>query len=136
MNPRKNDVLASNLLFATLVLVILYQVAGWVSQALALPHNYFSHMHFNLLTVATMGLSLLIRGAIYQAVRRGFLAAKILVALGLVVSLYTTTYWQQGIVAGVSFTHFNADSFVMLASNLLTLAALVLMFRKPGAAAA
>jgi hypothetical protein len=128
--PSKNDILASNLLFATLALLLLYQVAGWVSQALGLPYNYFSHVNFTLLTVAGMGLFLLIRWAIYQAVRRGFLAAKILVAIGFVVSLYNTTYWQQGIVAGANFTHFTVDSFVMLASNLLTLAALVLMFTK------
>jgi lysylphosphatidylglycerol synthetase-like protein (DUF2156 family) len=126
--PTRNDILASNLLFAALGLLILFQVAGWLSQALALPHNYFSPVHFNLLTLAGLGLTSLIRGGLAYAVRRGAPAAKLLLALGFVVSLYTTTYWKENVVAGVNFVHFDMASLLLLLTGMLTLAALVAMF--------
>jgi hypothetical protein len=126
----KNDILASNLLFATLGLIILLQVAGWVAQALIPHQTYFHTIRFSWLALGGVVVYLVVRGGLFYAVRRGFLAAKLLLALGFVVLLYTGTYWQQGVVAGVSFVHFNADSFVMLVNGLLTLAALVLMFTK------
>jgi hypothetical protein len=126
----KNDILASNLLFATLGLTVLLQVAGWVSQALMPHQTYFHTIHFSALALGGIAVYLLVRGALYYAVRRGFLAAKLLLALGFVVLLYTGTYWQQGVVAGVNFIRFNADSIVMLVNGVLTLASLVLMFTK------
>ena len=75
--------------------------------------------------------SLLVRGGLYYAARQGVPAAKWLLTLGFAVLLYCATYWQQGILAGVNFARFNASSFMMLANDLLTLAALVLMFSKP-----
>jgi len=74
-SPR-NDRLASNLLVAALGLLILFQIAGWISQALVLPHTYFSAVRFNLLTLAGLGLTCLIQGGLAYAVRRGALAAK------------------------------------------------------------
>jgi hypothetical protein len=127
-SPTRNDILASNLLYASVGLFILYQIAGWISQALALPTNYFSPVYFNLLTVGALVLSSLVRVGLAYAVRRGALAAKLLLALGFVVLLYNGTYWEKGVVAGVNFAHFGVDSFVLLLSNLLTLAALVAMF--------
>jgi uncharacterized membrane protein len=127
-SPTRNDILASNLLFAALGLLILFQVAGWLSQALGLPHNYFSLVHFNLLTLAGLGLTSLIRGGLAYAVRRGALAAKLLLALGFVVLLFNSTYWEKGVVAGVDFAHFGVASLLLLLTNLLTLAALVAMF--------
>jgi hypothetical protein len=124
--PNRNDILASNLLYAVVGVSLLYQVAGWVFQSLAPLHNLFSPIHFNLLTLGALSLTCLIRIGLAYAVRRGVLAAKILLALGFVVSLYT-----QGVVAKVSFAHFTAGSFVLLLTDLLTLAALVLMFKKP-----
>lgn len=85
-------------------------------------------MYFNLLTVGALVLSSLVRVGLAYAVRRGALAAKLLLALGFVVLLYNGTYWEKGVVAGVNFAHFGVDSFVLLLSNLLTLAALVAMF--------
>lgn len=126
--PTRNDVLASNLLYASVGLLILYQVAGWISQALALPTNHFSPMHFNLLTVGALVLSSLVRIGIAYAVRRGALAAKILLALGFVILLYNGTYLEKGVVAGVDFAHFDVASLVLLLTGLLTLAALVVMF--------
>jgi hypothetical protein len=124
----RNDVLASNLLYASVGLFILYQVAGWVSQALALPTNHFSPMHFTLPTVGALILSSLVRIGMAYAVRRGSLAAKILLALGFVVLLYNGTYLERGVVAGVDFAHFDVASLVLLLTGLLTLAALVVMF--------
>jgi hypothetical protein len=126
----KNDILASNLLFATIGLTVLLQVARWVAQALAPHQTYFHPTGFSWLALGGIAAYLFVRGALFYAVRRGSLAAKLLLALGFVVLLYTGTYWQQGVVAGVNFIHFNADSFVMLVNGLLTLAALVLMFTK------
>jgi hypothetical protein len=131
----KNDILASNLLFATIGLTVLLQVARWVAQALVPHQTYFHTIRFSWLALGGIAVYILIRGALYYAVRRGILAAKLLLALGFVVLLYTGTYWQQGVVAGVNFARFNADSFVMLANGLLTLAALVLMFTKSRVAA-
>jgi hypothetical protein len=132
---RKNDVLAANLLFICLGLFILFQVAGWISQALVPSHNHFSSVHLNWLTLAGAGIYFLIRGALFYGVRRGLLFAKVLVALGFVLLLYTTTEWPAGVVAGVSLTQFSFASLLLLLNNLLTLAALVLMFKKPQEAA-
>jgi hypothetical protein len=126
----KNDIRASNLLFATLGLITLLQVAGWVAQALMPHQTYFHTIRLSWLTLGGIAVYLFVRGALFYAVRRGSLAAKLLLAVGFVVLLYTGTYWQQGVVAGVNFVHFNADSFVMLVNGVLTLAALVLMFTK------
>jgi hypothetical protein len=128
--PTRNDILASNLLFATMGLTILLQVAGWVAQALVPHQTYFHTIRFSWLALGGIAVYLVIRGALFYAIRRGSLAAKLLLALGFVVLLYTGTYWPQGVVAGVNFVHFNADSFVMLVNGLLTLAALVVMFTK------
>jgi hypothetical protein len=135
-NSTRNEVLASNLLFATLGLLVLHQVIGWIAHAVAPSQTYFHSVHFNLLTVAGLGLTTLIRGALYYGVRVGLPAAKWLVAIGFVVSLYANTHWQAGIEAGVSYARFGFDSLVLLLTNLLTLAALVLMFRKPRVASA
>jgi hypothetical protein len=124
--PNRNDILASNLLYAVVGVSLLYQVAGWVFQALAPLHNLFSPIHFSVLTLGALSLTCLIRIGLAYAVRRGALAAKILLALGFIFSLYT-----QGVVAMVSFAHFTAGSLVLLLTDLLTLAALVLMFKKP-----
>jgi hypothetical protein len=126
--PTRNDILASNLLFTALGLLILYQGASWISQALALPHNYFSPIHFNLLTLAGLGLTSLFRGGLAYAVRRGVLAAKLLMALGFVGTFYTATYWDKHIVVGVNFAHFGVASLLLLLTNLLTLLALIAMF--------
>jgi hypothetical protein len=126
--PTRNDILAANLLYAEVGLMLLYQIAGWISQALALPHNYFSAVHFNLLTVAGAGAFCLFRVGIAYAVRRGVLAAKLLLALGFVGSLYTATYWNKHILVGVNFAHFDVASLVLLLTSLLTLVALVAMF--------
>jgi hypothetical protein len=57
--------------------------------------------------------------------------AKMFLIIGFLAWLYKGTDWQQGYVAGVNFTHLTGWSLLALLRNLLTLAALVLMFRKP-----
>ncbi len=126
--PTRNDILASRLLYAALGLLLLFQIAGWISQALALPHNYFSPVHFNRLTLAGVGLTALVRGGLAYAVRRGVWAAKLWLALGFVVACRMATYWDKHLIADGRYGRFAIEPLVLLLTHLLTLAALVLMF--------
>jgi hypothetical protein len=128
---RKNDVLASNLLFATLLILLGEYLYGWI-----MPGH-----HFNLemlpaaapwwRILAILALTFLFRGGLYYGVRRGLMLAKVFLILGFLAWLFKGTNWQQGYMAGVSFTHLTGWSLLALLRNLLTLAALVLMFKKP-----
>lgn len=111
--------------------MVLYIVAGWITQALAPQKTAFHAVRFNLLTVAGLVVYILVRGLFAYGVRQSLLWVKILVVLGFIVSCYTNTYWRVGIVAGVGFGHFSLDSLGMLLQNLFTLAALVVMSWKP-----
>ena len=127
----RNDVLASNLLFATLAIVVCEQVYGLLAPG---THFYAEGLPATApwwRKLALLTLSLLLRGAFYYGVRRGVLAVKVLLALGFVVWLCRSTEWQQGYVGGLNFAHFTGWAFLALLRNLLTLVAFVLMFRKP-----
>lgn len=129
--PNRNDVLASNLLFATLAIIVGEQLYGLLAPG---PHFYAAGLPATApwwRKLALLTLSLLMRGLIFYGVRRGVLAVKLLLAFGFVVWAFRNTYWQLGYVGGVDFAHFTGWAFLALVRNMLTLAALVLMFRKP-----
>ena len=132
----RNEALASNLLFTTLALTVLFIAVGWVAAAVVPLQTYFHPMHFNVLTVGAVGIFLLIRGGLYYGVRLGVPAAKWLVTLGFAVFLYLNTHWQVGMIGGVYFAPFTLDALLMLTNDLLTLAALAVMYKKPRAATA
>lgn len=139
MNPHRNDILASNLLFATLLLTLgeylfLWGVAIFASHNSPLPSDWLPAT-VTRSTVAWSLLFLLLRASLYYAVRRGVFRAKLLVIFFFGAAAYFTTKWQYGYVSGVDFHNLGGYSFLALAQNLLTLAALVLMFMKPQAAA-
>jgi hypothetical protein len=128
---RKNDMLASNLLFATLLILLGEHLYVWIvpgtgfySEALPVAAPWWRKL-------ALLTWSFLLRAGLYYGVRRGLLLVKLLVAVGFLAWLYKGTDWQNGQVAGVSFTHVTGLALLALLRNLLTLAALVLMFRKP-----
>jgi hypothetical protein len=126
--PPRNNILASNLLFATLAILLGEHLYGWVMPG--------PHLNLEMLPagapwwriLAMLTLSFLLRGALYYGVRRGLLFAKLLLTIGFLSWVYKGTDWQQGHIAGVSFVQLTGWSLLALMRNLLTLAALVLMF--------
>ena len=129
---RKNDVLASNLLFATLLLTVgeyLFRLSIVLSSTDTLLPNSWAPVTW--WVVAWSLLFLVLRAGLYYAVRRGILGAKLLVAFFFVASAYFTTNWRYRIVAGVSLYNMEGYSWLALAEHLLAFAALVLMFKKP-----
>jgi hypothetical protein len=138
MNPRKNDVLASNLLFITLLLTLAMRVYRWTAA------GYDAQTETSYVPVAfpwrdMLGwtlLAVLVRSALYYGVRRGSLVAKLLLVVVLLYSVYSSTQLQYGFVAGVDFANPSLWLLPVVVENLLTLAALVLMFRKPRVAVA
>lgn len=132
----RNELLASNLLFATLALTVLFTAAGWVAAAVVPLQTYFHPMHFNVLTAGAAGIFLLIRGGLYYGVRLGAPAAKWLATIGFIVFLYLNTRWHAGMIGGVYFAPFTLGALLILANDLLTLAALVIMYKKPRVATA
>lgn len=136
-NPlRKNDVLASNLLFATLLLTVgeyLVRLNIVLSSTdTFLPNSWVS---VNWWVVAWALLFLLLRTGLYYGVRQGVLGAKLLVAFFFIAGAYFTTTWRYRVVADVSFYDMEGYSWLALVQQLLALAALVLMFKKPRATA-
>lgn len=136
MNPRKNDVVASNLLFATLLSTLAMRAYRWAAvgydaqgEATYVPAAF----PWRDMLVWTL-LALLVRSALYYGVRRGSLAAKLLLLGVCLHSVYSSTQVQNGFVAGMDFVSLSVWLLPTAAENLLTLAALVLMFRKPGVA--
>lgn len=79
---------------------------------------------------------LLLRASLYYAVRWGVFRAKLLVAFFFGAAAYFTTQWRHGYVSGIDFHDLGGYSLLALAQNLLTLAALGLLFwprRQPAA---
>lgn len=81
-NPlRKNDVLASNLLFATLLILLCEHIYAWTRPGL--------HFYSEMLPAATpwwrklalLTLSFLLRGGLYYGVRRGVMLIKVLLVI-------------------------------------------------------
>lgn len=129
---RKNDVLASNLLFATLLLTVgeyLFRLSIIAfSTGTLLPSSWTA------ITWWVVGWCLLflgLRAGLYHAVRQGVLGAKLLVTLFFISAAYFTTNWRYRVVAGVSFYEMGGYSWLALVQHLLAVAALVVMFRKP-----
>jgi hypothetical protein len=129
--PTRNDLLASNLLFASLLLSVLGEVG-----ILGIRIFEASHVHSPIINhlgrgLAMLLLSVLVRASLYYAVRHGILAAKLVLVLGFLLWAYTKTNWAAGRVAEVDFAHLWGYPLLVLLRQVLTLAALVLMFRKP-----
>jgi hypothetical protein len=125
---RKNDILASNLLFATLLLEL-----GERLFLLALAFFYM-HAEADALWARSEGwllLAMLLKAAFYLAIRRGMFRAKAVVLLVCAYQAYTSTIFQYGYIVGVNFHDLWGYSLLVLLKDLLTLAALVLMFKKP-----
>ena len=128
----KTDVLASNLLFATLPLTLVGRVARWLlmgydaqAEAAYVPVAFpWRNM------VAWTVLALLVRASLYYGVRRSLLGAKLLLLALCAYSVYRSMSLTYAFVAGVDFAYLSLWSLPVLLENLLTLAALVLMFKK------
>jgi hypothetical protein len=143
--PNRNDVLASNLLFATLAISLLEQlVAAYLRNrplyvytpsqtiSLASPTNWF-------VTAAVwtpLLLGMLLAGLSYYLVRKGKLWAKIIVLVLFLWNLYSSTSIQDGVLLGVSLHYPLSWALLAWLKAALTLTALVLMFRKPRVAPA
>jgi hypothetical protein len=131
MNPlRKNDVLAANLLFATLAISLGEQVFWWVLREGYYDRDYLpSSWPWYQWYLGPLLLGLL-QASFYWAIRRGMFRAKVVVALACAYLAYAGTHWPRRYVAGVDFQHLWGYALLVLLQDLLTLAALVLMFRK------
>lgn len=129
---RKNDVLAANLLFATLLLELCEQLFWVVLRAL-----YFPSASDPLWPGSGVGLLLvtLLKAAVYLAIRQGMLRAKVVALVVCAYLAYTGTHFHEGYFAGIYFNDLWGYPLLVLLRNLLTLAALVLMFKKPQVAA-
>jgi hypothetical protein len=131
MNPSKNDVLASNLLFATLLLSVLGELS---MVGLRVSKAHYANLPVTILwgkLLIILTLSVLLRDGLFYAVRRGLLAAKLLLVVFFVCWACTKTDWVASQVAEIDFAHLWGYPLLVLFRNLLTLAALVLMFTKP-----
>jgi hypothetical protein len=135
MNPRKNDVLAATLLFASLLFPLALRVYRWVSvgyDAQAEAHYVPAAFPWRNMLAWTL-LAGLGRCALYYGVRRGALGAKLLLLGVCLYTVYSSTDLSVGFVAGLDLANPSPWLLPLAAENLLTLAALVLMFRKPRA---
>jgi hypothetical protein len=127
---RKNDVLASNLLFITLAISI-------AEQLFLAAYYYWDQVVYVQLEgfgrnwVIWQLLYTLLQAAFYVAIRRGMFRAKVVVLLVCVYLAYAGTHLRHGFLAGIYLGDFWPYSLPLLLRNLLTLAALVLMFKKP-----
>ncbi|MDJ0364747.1 hypothetical protein QMK33_06255 [Hymenobacter sp. H14-R3] len=75
----------------------------------------------------------LLQASFYWAICRGVFRAKIVVLLACAYLAYAGTHWLHRYVAGVNLRVLWGCSLRVLLKDLLMLAALVLMFRKPRA---
>lgn len=133
----KNEILASNLLFATLPLMLLGRVARWtmLGYHAQVEAAYVPAVFPIRNMLAWTVLMLLLRTSLYYGVRRGQLGAK-LALLGLCAfSVYTSTSLANAFVVGLDLSYPSLWSLPVLLENLLTLAGLVLMFLKPASRA-
>ena len=128
MNPRKNDVLASNLLFVALA-ISLGETVYFLAQA-ALPRHHLPSGSLWKSWVLCL-LEVLAQVIFFRAVRRGEWRAKVVVLLTTIFCACLGTQLKYGYVAGVAFRHPDSWALLKLLQDLLVLAALVLMFTKP-----
>jgi hypothetical protein len=128
MPPRKNDILASNLLFAALAISSSETVYFLTQAAL---HRYYIPTGSLWKSWVLCLLETLVQVILFRAVRRGEWRAKVVVLLGSLFYAYMGTQLDYGYVAGVSFWHLDSWALLKLLKALLVLAALGLMFIKP-----
>lgn len=128
MNSRKNDVLATNLLFVVLA----------ISVGERLFWMLFSYLHPFSSNEALVGRGALVwllevaaQVLVYRAIRRGEQRAKLLTAGVCAFLAYTGTVFSQGYVAWVAFRALWGWQLLMLLKDILTVLALLLMFSKP-----
>ncbi len=131
---RKNDVLASNLLFATLALSVAEQLF-WAAYYYWDQVAYVQLDGFGRNWIIWQALHTLVLAAFYLAIRRGMFRAKVVVLLACAYLAYTDTHPYHGYFVGVYLGDPWGYSLLVLLKDLLTLAALVLMFKKPQATA-
>lgn|GEM_PF-5265332 len=138
-NPlRKNDVLASNLLFAFLAIAVVEQLV--VSSIVRTSHPSkpvgTEDVWVNVALWAPLVLGWLAIGSCYYAIRKGKPWAKLLVLALFLWRVYSTTFLPGYILAGIAFNRLPEGlQLVTLLKVALNLAALVLMFKKPRVAA-
>jgi hypothetical protein len=142
MNPRKNDVLASNLLFCSLTISVVEQFV------LARMHHFYMDLPngsklsgLEMTSVsAAIWLPQVLGWAAFgwccYAVRKGKQWAKVLVLVLFVWRLYSSTNLPDSVFAGVIVKDLPNWSLVVALKIILNVAALVLMFRKPQVTAA
>jgi hypothetical protein len=125
---RKNDVLASNRLFTSL----LNELGKWLFW-IVLAHFYLPGEHDPLWPGPGISLLLigLLKAAFYLAIRGGMFRAKAVVLLVCAYLAYTGTHHSIGYYAWVYLGDFWGYPLLVLLKDLLTLAALVLMFKMP-----
>ncbi len=130
MNARKNDVLASNLLFVSLAISVAEQLFGAAYYYL----NQTTYVRLEPSISQWVGWQLLItllQAAFYYAIRRGMFRAKVVVALACLYVVYTRMHGWAAYLAHANFTDLLGYPLLALLKNLLLLAALVPMFWKP-----
>jgi hypothetical protein len=98
-----------------------------------IAHLYLSHKPDPLWPGSGISLLLLtlLKIALFYAIRRGMFRAKMVVALACAYLAYSGTHLRHGYLAGVALCSLGGWSLLVLLKNLLTLAALILMFTKP-----
>jgi hypothetical protein len=130
---RKNDVLASNLLFITLAISVAEQLfwlafAYWDQVAYVI---YVMPGTSSSSRVVWQLLPALLQAAFYYAIRRGMFRAKVVVLLVCIYLAYKHIYPYRGYFTVVHIADLWGYPVLVLLKDLLTLAALVLMFKKP-----
>lgn len=137
MNPRKHDILASRLLVAALLLA-LGEKAYFIAQTMRYQDDglFPPPIRSTGQSWVFWLLEALAQVILYRAIRRGERWAKAIVLLASLFYVYAGTQLSYGYVANVNFRHPDSWALQALLRDLLTLAALALMFTKPRAAAA
>jgi hypothetical protein len=131
---RKNDVLASKLLFALLAIAVIEQLV--VSSIVRTSHSPkpvgTEDVWISIAVWAPLVLGWLAIGGCYYAIRKGKPWAKLLVLTLFLWRVYSTTFLPGYIMAGIVLNRLPEGwQLVTLLKVALNIAALVLMFKKP-----
>jgi hypothetical protein len=125
---RKDDVLASNLLFATLLLWLGEQLVNVGLRVWFFPSEPDPLWPGSAIWLLAV---LLLKAPFYLAIRHGMFRAKVVVLVVCAYIAYSGTHPHYGYFAGINVGNFWGWPLLVVLKNLLTLAALVLMFKKP-----
>jgi hypothetical protein len=133
---RKNDVLASKLLFGVLAITLVEQLV--IASTRRLYVDTPAHPAPSGLTALTMNaaiwlpvaLGMILIGGCYYAIRKGKLWAKVLVLVLFLWRTYSSTSLPDGVVAGITFQDLLGWPLITLTKVMLNIVALVLMFTK------